>query len=523
MVVLAVGLAAVGCVLALQQVQSLNQRLLIDARDRARRIAEDARVAFERQASASLHRVAEQRRRQPAAPWDRPADWPSWIDGLYEWNGRDLTELMPASQYPLGVAQLAQNRLSARAPPQTADPLTDPIEFIQGSAGTLPVVLACLTSTDSAGRPVVFAGRIHHLRLKTELVEPMLPHGSGLEIVDIQTARRQAARQLGPAMRFWAIQPSAAFLRGQQSAMLWQTLTYIGVTILALATLVAAMLFSIRVARREMTLAEMKADFVASVSHELKTPLALIRMFTETLQSGRVTSQDKQQEYCGIIMRESDRLTNLIDNILDFARIDAGRKEYNLELTNVAEVVRDTYEAYRFQLDHKQFEHRLEVEEGLPAVRADRDALSQVLLNLMSNAIKYSDEERYLSIELASDTRRDRRGVLLSVHDHGIGIAPEDRGHLFDGFFRAADGRVRRRGGTGLGLVLTKHIVEAHGGSLDVESRLVKGTTFRIFLPAAKQARPGDAAESDRDRTAAGHKTAGAADAGPDGKRTETG
>jgi signal transduction histidine kinase len=104
----------------------------------------------------------------------------------------------------------------------------------------------------------------------------------------------------------------------------------------------------------------------------------------------------------------------------------------------------------------------------------------------MSNAVKYSGEERYLAVEVTNDTQRGCRGVLISVHDHGIGIRPEDRAHLFDGFFRAADSRVRERGGTGLGLALVKHIVDAHHGSLHVESRLVKGTTFRVFLPASE-------------------------------------
>jgi len=283
----------------------------------------------------------------------------------------------------------------------------------------------------------------------------------------------------------WGLQPTAAFVREQHGAVVGQTISYVALAVLALAALLAAMWFLIRVVRREIALAQLKANFVADVSHEIKTPLALIRLFSETLQSGRVTSEEKRQEYYSIITRESTRLTNLINNILDFARIEAGRKEFTLQRTEVASVVRQTYDAYRAHLDHNGFEHHLAIAERLPPVDADRDAIAQVLLNLMNNAVKYSDEERYLSIEVGRDTRRGGEGVLISVHDRGIGIRAEDRAHLFEGFFRADDGRVRQQGGTGLGLALVKHIVDAHHGSLDVEPRLVKGTTFRVFLPAS--------------------------------------
>jgi len=287
---------------------------------------------------------------------------------------------------------------------------------------------------------------------------------------------------------------SEAFVREQRGAVLRQTLAFLGPTVLSLGTLLVAMWALGKVVKREVALAEMKANFVADVSHELKTPLALIRMFGETLQSGRVLSEEKRQEYYSIIARESTRLTDLIENILDFARIEAGRKDYVLEPTDVGGVVRETYEAYSEHLEHNGFEHHISIEPSLPEVNADRGAITQAVINLINNAIKYSREERYLAIDVTSDTRRDRRGVLISVHDRGIGIRPEDRARLFEGFFRSADGRVRERGGTGLGLALVKHIVDGHGGSLDVESRLVRGSTFRIFLPAvlegARPARP---------------------------------
>jgi len=263
-----------------------------------------------------------------------------------------------------------------------------------------------------------------------------------------------------------------------------QTAVFLGLG-LTLAALIFAIWFLMRVIKRETALARLKSNFVADVSHELKTPLALIRLYAETLQSGRVPNEEKRQEYYAVIARESTRLTNLINDILDFSRIEAGRKEYRLQPTDVIQVVRNTYEAYRPQLDQDAFEHHLTIDAGVSRIDADPDAISQVLVNLINNAIKYSQDEKYLAIDVTSDVRRGRRGVLISVHDRGIGIRAEDRARLTEGFFRAPDDRVRRQGGTGLGLALVKRIVEAHNGSLDIESRLVKGSSFRVFLPAS--------------------------------------
>ncbi|MCH7808798.1 MAG: HAMP domain-containing histidine kinase, partial [Planctomycetes bacterium] len=412
-----------------------------------------------------------------------------WMDGLYIWDGTELRVLRPTPEHAAEINRVVQARLAVRPLKRSDDHAPARTELLYDSIGSLPIVLACLRARSATGQPIVIVGHINHIRLKTDLVDPMVGLGDGLEVVPVGLDKTPWARPMQLAMRFWAIRPTEAFRREQGHAVLGQTLAYVGLTLLALATLLVAMWFLIRLARRETALAQMKADFVANVSHELKTPLALIRMFGETLESGRVTSDQKRQEYYAIIARESTRLTHLIDNILDFARIDAGRKEYTFARIDVGEVVRETYEAYRLQLDHKQFQHSLSIADDLPAIEADRDAISQVLVNLMGNSVKYSEDDRYLAIEVMPDTRRNRRGVLISVHDRGIGISPEDRRQLFEGFFRASDVRVQRREGTGLGLALLKHIVDAHGGSLDVESRLVKGTTFRVFLPVTQASR----------------------------------
>lgn len=316
-------------------------------------------------------------------------------------------------------------------------------------------------------------------------VAPLLPSDHTLQVWrGAATGEEWSLPLLGP-LSGWVITPTPQFIEEQRRTIWTQSGASMGVTILALITLVLAMWFMMRLVQREISLAQLKSNFVADVSHELKTPLALIRMYAETLQSGRITGDEKRHEYYAVIARESTRLTNLINDILDFARIEAGGKEYVLQPTDAGRVVRETYEAYRPQLEHHGFEHRLDIAPGLPRIDADADALSQILVNLIQNAIKYSADDKFLGIEVAGDVRRGRSGVLISLHDRGIGVRPEDRARLTDGFFRSEDSRVRQQGGTGLGLALVKRIIEAHHGTLDIESRLVKGSTFRVFLPAS--------------------------------------
>ena len=150
--------------------------------------------------------------------------------------------------------------------------------------------------------------------------------------------------------------------------------------------------------RRELHLARLKSDFVANVSHELKTPLALIRLFAETLELGRVPSEEKAHQYYRVINKESHRLTQLINNILDFSRIEAGRKEYRFAPTDVARVVREVIESYRFQIEQQGFELKVDVADDLPQVPADEEALGQAIINLVNNAIKYSRESKTIHI-----------------------------------------------------------------------------------------------------------------------------
>jgi signal transduction histidine kinase len=239
------------------------------------------------------------------------------------------------------------------------------------------------------------------------------------------------------------------------------------------------MLLTYRNVARELALAKLKSDFVSNVSHELRTPLALIRLYAETLELGRISNPGKHQEYYEIIRKESERLTSLINNILDFSRIESGKKEYSFRETDVADLVRGTLESYRFEIEQNGFQFEQKIDNDLPQVWVDREAIARSLLNLVNNAVKYSATEKYLGVNLY----RHNGGVNLEVVDHGIGIPVKEQPKIFEKFYRVGDPLVHNTKGSGLGLSLVRHIVQAHGGEVAVESEPGQGSKFIITLP----------------------------------------
>jgi signal transduction histidine kinase len=239
------------------------------------------------------------------------------------------------------------------------------------------------------------------------------------------------------------------------------------------------MIFAYRSMSRELALAKVKSDFVSNVSHELRTPLSLIRLYAETLELGRVSSPGKHQEYYEIIRKESERLSSLINNILDFSRIEAGKKEYSFRETDMADLVRTTLDSYRFEIEQNGFQFEQKIDNNVPPLRVDREAIARSLLNLVNNAVKYSGTEKYLGVHLY---QRDG-GVNLEVVDHGIGIPLKEQPKIFEKFYRVGDPLVHNTKGSGLGLSLVRHIVQAHGGVVVVESAPGRGSKFIITLP----------------------------------------
>ena len=243
--------------------------------------------------------------------------------------------------------------------------------------------------------------------------------------------------------------------------------------------IVAGLVLTKHMVGKEIAVAKLKSDFVSNVSHELRTPLALIRLYAETLELGRISTKEKKHQYYRIIRKESERLTALINNILDFSRIEAGRKEYEFRDTDIADLVRNTLDSYRYQIEQQGFALEESIDEDLPAVRIDREAIARALVNLVNNALKYSRDEKYIGVKLY----RDNGSVKLEVADHGIGIARRDQTKIFEKFYRAGDPLVHNTKGSGLGLSLVRHITEAHGGAIEVESSPGAGSKFIMSLP----------------------------------------
>jgi len=260
----------------------------------------------------------------------------------------------------------------------------------------------------------------------------------------------------------------------------WMHQSFLILCILSLL-IIGGLVLTKHIVSKEMALARLKSDFVSNVSHELRTPLALIRLYAETLELRRITTPEKKQEYYRIIRKESERLTALINNILDFSRIEAGRKEYEFRETNIAELVQNTLDSYRYQIEQQGFAFAESIDPDIPAVRVDREAIARALVNLVNNALKYSTDEKFLGVKLY----RENGSVKLEVLDHGIGITRREQSKIFEKFYRTGDPLVHNTKGSGLGLSLVRHITQAHGGDIAVESTPGKGSKFTLSLPLA--------------------------------------
>jgi signal transduction histidine kinase len=256
-----------------------------------------------------------------------------------------------------------------------------------------------------------------------------------------------------------------------------------GATVLVLVFLLCGIALTIRATDREARLAQAKSNFVANVSHELKTPLSLLSLFSEILELGRVKNEEKRTEYYGIIRHESLRLNKVIDNILDFSKIEAGRKTYDFAEGDMATVIENVLSSYRYQIVNSGFNIQTNIQPDMPPVLIDRDAMAQAISNLVDNAIKYSRDVKQLSI--TTETRGS--DLSIEIADHGIGIPRAEQAKVFEKFYRVGNGLVHDVKGSGLGLSLVKHIIEAHQGTISVESDVGKGSRFTILLPLARR------------------------------------
>jgi len=246
--------------------------------------------------------------------------------------------------------------------------------------------------------------------------------------------------------------------------------------------LLLGMIFGIALVLRDMSreqkLVQLRNDFVSNVTHELKTPLTSIRMFAETMLMGRVKTESDQREYLSIIVNESERLTRLINTVLDSSKIEQEKKQYHMHTINLSTVIEKAADAMKYWLKENGFEVALDIEQDI-TISGDEDALEQTVNNLISNAMKYSHNRKEIKIRLY---KKDSF-IRVEVQDRGLGIPESKQHHIFEKYYRAHSEHKADKGGSGLGLAVVKHIVDAHQGTIELKSEVNEGTTFTIIFP----------------------------------------
>ncbi len=257
---------------------------------------------------------------------------------------------------------------------------------------------------------------------------------------------------------------------------------YLFIFILIVLLMVLGFIFTIYTLNMELRLNKLKSEFISNVSHELKSPLTSIRMMTELLHHNRVRTEERKSVYYAAMLQESERLSHLIDNILDFSRMDEDRKKYDFTPLDLNELLATFLESTRERLTGTGFSIRYDCPDQVPQIRADKDAILQIIYNLVDNAIKFSGKSRQTDISLFAGENE----LQLSVKDYGIGISGKDQEKIFDRFYRADEPRQMGIKGSGIGLTIVKRIIEAHQGYLTLESRPGEGSTFCVHLPIDK-------------------------------------
>jgi two-component system phosphate regulon sensor histidine kinase PhoR len=236
-------------------------------------------------------------------------------------------------------------------------------------------------------------------------------------------------------------------------------------------------------AKREANLSQLQSDFVSKVSHELRTPLTSIRLFSDTLALRRGDEQAQRKCIEGL-QRETSRLTALIDRLLDWGRMESGHREFEIRETDVGAIVDEAVAALEPVLDHLHAELQVDIPPGLPTILADRSAMSDAVLNLLTNACKYGGNPPKISLSV-SDTPADT--VRILVKDNGSGIDVSEHKRIFQKFYRVDDRLAREQEGSGLGLAIVNHVMKAHGGRVEVQSTPGQGSCFTLSIPKARR------------------------------------
>jgi signal transduction histidine kinase len=350
----------------------------------------------------------------------------------------------------------------------------------------------------NASSDPIYGAQVDLVQLVTQLqqlitVEPALRDEVCVALLDDNTRPRYrtddrfqtdwkrpfVAAEIGEALPHWEL---AVYLRNpahfNEAARTTAVTLGLLIALLVLAIAVGSWLI-VHDLNRQLTLARQKTDFVSNVSHELKTPLTSIRMFSELLAEGRVNEPEKQRSYLNIITTETARLTRLINNVLDFARLERGEKNYNVAACDLTALTRETVETFRPHLESAGIRFETALPEQAVPVQVDRDAVSQIIVNLLSNAEKYSNGAKEIQLELATSSQQ----AVLRVLDRGPGVPRGCEEKIFEKFYRANDSLTNNVPGSGLGLTLARQIARGHGGEVSYEPREGGGSCFTLRLP----------------------------------------
>lgn len=273
---------------------------------------------------------------------------------------------------------------------------------------------------------------------------------------------------------FWML-TAGIDTRGMGKRARMECIAYSGIIALVLLLIVVSIYFIWGQMQQERQLSLVKSQMISHVSHELKTPLSLIRMYTETLMLGRVADLSKTGRYYRIILSECDRLHLFINNTLDFSSIEKGMKEYNFHQGNLATVVQDIITSYSYFLEEHGFSFQADLDSTIPPFSFDKMAMMQIVGNLLDNAMKFSPEEKYIHLQL----KKKGEKVVLEIADHGVGIQAKALQTIFQPYHRLST----RFRGSGIGLSLVKHAVLAHQGTIRVQSTEGEGSTFVVTFP----------------------------------------
>ena len=258
---------------------------------------------------------------------------------------------------------------------------------------------------------------------------------------------------------------------------------FIYIFVVIVIILACGLFFTLQTVNNELHLSKMKSYFMSTVSHEFKSPLTSIRQMAEMLVRGRVPSRERQQKYYTTILQQSERLSHLIDNILDFSKMEEGQKIFRFEKVDIIPVVKDIVESFQKHIADQGFHISLTIPEPLPDIIFDREAMEQVMHNLIDNACKYSGESKNIEVQLFPKGSK----IVISVRDYGVGIRKEDQDKIFSRFYRAGEELTQTVKGSGIGLTIVKQIVEAHQGEITVESSPGKGSIFSVKLPVSQK------------------------------------